>query len=66
MYGSSPIMTVTASATVNYVHTRGDPGGSVAMFMFRNKRVDSQLSNTVGTYSEGNLLVVYEINKQVL
>ena len=26
----------------------------------------SQLSNTVGTYSEGNLLVVYEINKQVL
>lgn len=32
----------------------------------KSRQKDVQLSKTVGTYSDGNLLVVYEMSKQVL
>lgn len=43
-----------------------DPSSILASSDGQGYRWYAQLSNTVGTYSEGNLFVVYEINRQVL
>jgi hypothetical protein len=65
VYGSSPIMTVTASVTRQRVQIGDGNNGLASPCRILGVRY-SQLSNTVGTYSEGNLFVVYEIRRHVL